>query len=207
MAGDAAHLLHSQHDHVAIAIEPDLPPAARGPIPRPCATDACASATSIPPGRDARSPALPGSSTPSSAAGPVPPPAQWPGPGPRRPIDHVAKPAPTRSYPDLDVVLRHEALRLLHGQFAVVKNAGCKHCIGLAPRDAVDQMLQIADATAGDNRNFQRFGEGAREFQIEAGLVPSRSMLVSRISPAPERPACAFPTPAHPVRWNDDRRG
>jgi hypothetical protein len=46
-------------------------------------------------------------------------------------------------------------------------------------------MLEIADATTGNHRDVDGIGNRTRQRQIETVPVPSRSMLVSRISPAP----------------------
>ena len=49
----------------------------------------------------------------------------------------------------------------------------------------VDQMIERADAAGGDDRNVHGVGDAARQGNVEAVLAPSRSIEVSRISPAP----------------------
>lgn len=79
----------------------------------------------------------------------------------------------------------HVFLHLADAELAEMEHACGKHRIGLAIDDAFCEMLELANAAARNNGNAYRPGNCASERYIKAGIVPSRSMLVSRISPAP----------------------
>ena len=58
----------------------------------------------------------------------------------------------TQLQPHFDTARRHQLLGLLHGEFAVVKDARREHCVGVAERYAVGEMFEIADTAAGDDQ-------------------------------------------------------
>ena len=79
----------------------------------------------------------------------------------------------------------HVLLGLANGELAEVEHARGEHRVGAAFEHAVGEVLERADAAGSDHRHAHRIGDRARQRQVEAVAVPSRSMLVSRISPAP----------------------
>ncbi len=66
------------------------------------------------------------------------------------------------------------SLASAHGVFAKVENGGGQHGISTAFEDAVGQMLQVADAAGGDDRDVHGVGHAARQRQVETvlGAVP-----------------------------------
>jgi hypothetical protein len=80
-------------------------------------------------------------------------------------------------------------LGLLHGELAIVEDAGRQHRIGAAGLDAIGQVVQVPtppEAITGTSTASLTARVSARS---KPDLVPSRSMLVSRISPAPRAPS------------------
>ena len=64
----------------------------------------------------------------------------------------------------------HHRLRLGDGVLAEVEDAGGQHAGGAAVDDALDQVLQRADAAAGDHRHADRVGDRAGQLEVEALL-------------------------------------
>src|SRR5882672_12926929 len=58
-------------------------------------------------------------------------------------------------------------LGLAYGKFAEVEYRGRQHRGGVALADAVDQMVEIADAAGGDDRYGDTVGDGLRQRQVE----------------------------------------
>src|ERR1700730_13889911 len=61
----------------------------------------------------------------------------------------------------------HMILRLAHGIFAEMEDRGGQHGAGMAVADALDQVIEIADAARGDDRHGDRVGNGAGQSDIE----------------------------------------
>src|SRR5205823_2218474 len=61
-------------------------------------------------------------------------------------------------------------LRFADGELAVMEDRRGEHRIGAATDDAVDQVLQRADAARCDHRDADRIGHRAREPDVEADL-------------------------------------
>ncbi len=106
----------------------------------------------------------------------------------------------SHSLPAIDSILQsylhpcalHTKLGLVHGMIAKMKYAGCQNGVSMADLDSIDQVLQISDAAGGDDRDANGIRYRRGEFQVEPSRVPSRSMLVSMISPHRTGP-CAAP--------------
>lgn len=79
----------------------------------------------------------------------------------------------------------HVFLHLADAELAKMEYACGKHRIGLAIDDAFCEMLELANAAARNNGNAYRRATARVSATSKPALVPSRSMLVSRISPAP----------------------
>jgi hypothetical protein len=71
------------------------------------------------------------------------------------------------------------------GVFAVVEDAGREHGVGFAGEENFGHVFEVASAAAGDDGDVDGFADAAGDFEIEAALVPSASMLLRTISPAP----------------------
>ena len=121
---------------------------------------------------------------------------------------------PQRSQAYLDSILRHLLLGLPHGIFPVVKNAGRQHRVSMTDCHPLYQMLEIANPPLA-MIGMSNASENARvSSRSNPSRVPSRSMLVSRISPAPScctlRPhsSASRPVPRRPPPWvNTSQRG
>ena len=85
----------------------------------------------------------------------------------------------------------HQRLGLGDGVLAEVEDRRRQHGIGAALEDALDEVVERADAAAGDHRHADGVDDRARQLEVEALPVPSRSIDVSRISPAPRLVASA----------------
>jgi len=84
-----------------------------------------------------------------------------------------------------DTPRRHHRLGLGHRVVAVVEDAGGQHGIRPALLHAVGQVVQAADAARGDTGTGTPSATARVSSRSKPMRVPSRSMLVSRISPAP----------------------
>src|SRR6516162_9741022 len=63
--------------------------------------------------------------------------------------------------------LGHERLGITYGEFAEVEDRRGQHSAGVAVANALDQVLQIADAAGSDHRHGHRVRDRARERDIE----------------------------------------
>src|SRR6185295_13333303 len=61
----------------------------------------------------------------------------------------------------------HVLLGLPYGKFAEVEYRGGQHRGGVALADAVDQVIEIADAAGGNDRYGNTVGDGLRQRQVE----------------------------------------
>ena len=73
-------------------------------------------------------------------------------------------------HPHRDAGLRHASLRLPDRELAEVEDRGSEHGAGVALLDALDEMIERADAARGDDGNRDR----ACQFEVEA-LAPFRA--------------------------------
>ena len=62
------------------------------------------------------------------------------------------------------------ALGLAHRVLAEMEDRGRQHRGGVTVADALDQMIEIADAAGGDHRHRHRVGDRAGQRDVEAGL-------------------------------------
>ena len=61
-------------------------------------------------------------------------------------------------------------MRFGYGVRAEMEDAGRQHRAGVAVGDPFDQMIEIADTAAGDDRDADRIGNGAGEREVIACL-------------------------------------
>ena len=172
--------------------------AARGPIARPCATASRASATSSAPPRSAPCARAPrDSSTRASARAASRRPARSPARGRRHvPVARASSQSPSprtlmmlttvQFARILDARRGHRRLCLRDRELAVVEDRRREHGVGAALDDARRPDRASAptppDAITGTSTASATARVSARSKPVRA---PSRSMLVSRISPAP----------------------
>src|ERR1700724_3152624 len=62
----------------------------------------------------------------------------------------------------------HMVLGLAHGIFAEVEDRRRQHGAGMAVADALDKVIEIADAARRDDRHGDRVGDGAGQRDVEA---------------------------------------
>src|ERR687898_1940656 len=89
---------------------------------------------------------------------------------PNRRYSIAAVMAATLRSPHDDASRRHQGLRLGHGVLAEVEDRRRQHRVGPPFGDALDEVLERADATAGDHRDTDRGGDGPGEIEVEALL-------------------------------------
>src|SRR4051812_9353653 len=58
-------------------------------------------------------------------------------------------------------------LGLPYGKFPEVEDRRCQHCGSMALADAVDQMIEVADASGGDHRNRDAVSDRAGEREVK----------------------------------------
>ncbi len=86
------------------------------------------------------------------------------------------------------------------GELPEVEDRGGQHGSGVAVADAVDEMIEIADAAGGDHGNGTLSAIARVSGMSKPCRVPSRSIEVSRISPAPsETTSWAYSIASMPV--------
>src|SRR5438270_12475305 len=89
------------------------------------------------------------------------------------------------SHPHRNSMRGEIRLRIPDAECAEVKNRGGENRGGVAVANPLGKMLECADSARRDDRHAHRIGNGAGQCDVEPDLVPSRSIEVSRISPAP----------------------
>jgi len=84
--------------------------------------------------------------------------------------------------------VRHMELGLLDRIFAKMKDRGREHRAGVAVANAGDQMVEFADAARAMTGTLTASATLRVSSMSKPHLAPSRSIEVSRISPAPRQP-------------------